>query len=183
MAAGATQKRSSRPAVVSKTAWTQLAVHRVHLPSGAVVDIKIPDLSLLIAGGAVPEKLKHTALRELTQQIRDVHEPTALGETAGQSLIDEEHIIGLAELTRWLVTQTLVDPKVTEAEIASGVVPNEDLVMLTQIASRERNTDARGVELGIEPIDRWEVFRQYHGCEETCSKCDHAIEELSTRAR
>lgn len=50
--------------IVSKSKWAQRAVHRVTLPSGARVRIRIPDLSLLLAGDAVPDELRGVALEE-----------------------------------------------------------------------------------------------------------------------
>ncbi len=182
MAQGATaqKKRPSRPQIVSKAKWAGLAVHTVTLPSGAVVRIKIPDLSLLLAGGAVPDRLRTVALRQLTEDIRDAQASPAAVD-APPIEIDEEHLVGLAELTRWLVAQTLVEPEVTEVEIEDGIVPNEDILMLTQFASRERTVDAAGMRLGVEPIDRWEVWRGFHGCPDDCEHCSAAVEALTTR--
>lgn len=180
MAAGATAtaKRRSSRTVTSKTAWSALAIHTITLPSSAIVKIRLPDISILMAGDAVPERLRGIAIRELSKQIRDV-QATALGDVVPD--IQAEEIADLMGLNRWLVTQTLVEPELSEAELEAGAIPNEDFLMLTQLASRERDTDARGVRLGVEPVERWAAFKQFHGCADECEACNDAIEELSTR--
>jgi hypothetical protein len=175
----ATQLETESPEIISKSGWGELALHTITLPSGAVVKIRIPDLSLLLASELVPGRLKEIALVSLAEQIRDVR-AAVLGEQA-DPMLRAEQVAELAGLSRWLVTQTVHEPKVSEAEIEAGVMPNEDFIMLTQIASRERFTDARDVWIGVEPKDRWEGWRRHHECVEDCPACAALRKEFSTR--
>src|SRR2546421_717747 len=88
--------------IVAKDAWGRLGIHTVQLWSGAWVRIRVPDLTLLLVGEAIPSGL-------------------------------------------------------------------------------ERVVDARGVRLGVETIDRWELWRLTHGCAEECESCKELIDQLSTR--
>lgn len=185
MARGATQQKSARPKrqIVSKEKWSNLAIHTVTLPSSAVVKIKIPDLSLLLAGGAVPERLKTVAIRDLSDRIRALSGQSVedVGEAETDPGLDEQEIADLVDLTRWLVMTTLVEPQVTENEIRAGMIPNEDLEMLAEFASRTRTKDALGVRLGVTPVSVFEIWQQAHGCEEECEHCIEALEASSTR--
>ena len=182
MAAGAAQKsRPSKPQITSKATWGELAVHTVTLPSSAVVKIKIPDLSVLVSGGAVPEQLKLAAMRELSEQLRGLSPGADLEQGQPDADVEEEHITSLVELTRWLVVTMVVEPELTEEDVTSGLIPSEDIEMLAEFASRQRVTDARGVRLGVTPSSVFEIWQAEHGCEEDCEQCVAAIELSSTR--
>lgn len=171
----------TRPEVTSKEAWGQLGTHTVTLPSGAVVKIRLPDLTLLLAGDAVPDHLRTVALDEIANALN--LRTSAELETAGT--VTTERISGLAELQRFMVSQMLVEPKFTEDELADPVTapPAEDQKMLAELAGRERDTDARGVRIGVEPLDRWELWRQAHNCPDQCDHCAEVIDVLSSLVR
>jgi hypothetical protein len=181
-AAAAKKTAPKRPAVTSKDAWEALGIHTITLPSGAVVDIRIPDLSLLLAGDAVPEQLRGAALQEIVTAFSSAKgdEEARAAEAMGKLATDPEGLNQLVDLYRWLVTVTLVDPVITEEELRTRKFPSEDLTMITEFAGRRRLMDARGVTLGIEPIDRWDLWRQAHVCDEECPACEAVINGLST---
>lgn len=171
----------------SKAAWAQRSVHTVTCPSGAVVRIRIPDLSMLLAQDAVPDRLRAVALQKVSEAFAEalrtpVADP-AEGEEPSAPTLDVEALKELAELHQWLVTQMLVEPELTLEDLEGPVEerpPGDDLTMLVQIASRERHTDARGVVLGVEPLSRWERFRDRHGCGEDCRACQEVVGDFSS---
>ncbi|MEK6252798.1 MAG: hypothetical protein AABM43_12885 [Actinomycetota bacterium] len=168
--------------MTGKDAWEALGVHTVTLPSGAVVKIRIPDLSLLIAGDALPEQLRGAALEELLGSLSqvDVSDDAAAAQVIQKVASDASGLNTLVDLYRWLVTETVIEPELTEEDLKDRKLPTEDLTMLVEFAGRRRNVDARGVTLGIEPIERWDTFRQMHGCAEECEACTAVIGEFST---
>ena len=184
-----TEAAVSRPpaadqGIVSPEEWAQLAHHTITLPSGARVKVRIPDLTLLIAQDAVPEKLRGVALREVLAAMGALTAKPDASEEAAEAaapLFDAEKIRTLAELHFFLVSEMLVEPKLTPEQAATGGLPNEDLELLVQIATRERDTDARGVVLGVLPLSRFERFRHHHGCGEGCEACAAFRQEFSTR--
>ena len=70
----ATHTATADTDVTSKEAWAKRGVHRVTLPSGAVVHIRIPDLGLLLAADAVPEALRDIAMRAVVEAIQGLGE-------------------------------------------------------------------------------------------------------------
>jgi hypothetical protein len=53
--------------------------------------------------------------------------------------------------------------------------------MVSEIVQRLRVTDARGVRIGVEPLDRWASFREAHGCpDQDCPGCAQLVRELSS---
>lgn len=155
-----TAKNESQPKPIgSKTQWAKLAVHTIQLPSGAWVQIRIPDLTILLLGDAVPEGLRGVALEQVFEDIRSTIAPDT-EETKAEP--DEEERMNalrrLTELQRWLVVQMVIDPKLEPEDLDK--IPSEDLNLLTLIAIRERDRDARGVTIGVDPLSRWELFRE-----------------------
>jgi len=84
---------------------------------------------------------------------------------------------------RFLISRALVDPELSYDELQEGSPvrpPQEDLDLLVEILTRGRDTDAAGVKLGVEPLDRWATFREFHGCEPGCPSCQEVVDALST---
>lgn len=161
----------------SKAGWRRRGLHRVTLPSSQRVLMRIPDLAKMVEGpeSAIPGHLLAIALREVIDQTdaaRTLVDQIKAGET------DEavKTVGELNELERWIVTQSVVEPEITVDDINEGLIPPEDLAMIAAIARRERFTDARGVTIGVAPLDDFAVFRDAHGCaqgdgEEGCEAC------------
>jgi hypothetical protein len=181
MAVAAAKPKHERPKTITTGAWASLGIHTITLPSSAVVKIRIPDLSMLLAGEAVPEHLRAVAFDAVRSAIKAENRRVGLQAIDDSSdELNHERLKGLADLNRFLVSHTLLEPTMTEEDLLSTTLPVEDLAMLTQIASRERTTDARGVQIGVEPIDRWELWRQAHECESGCEGCAEVLAELSS---
>lgn len=171
------KKTESPPAAVtSKSAWQKLTKHHVTCPSGAVVRIRIPNLASLVAMDAVPEQLKGAALREIAQELVGSLQAVADG-GASEVKLSEEDVKALYELNEWMLCWSLIEPEITPADLPE--LPEEDLEMLVQIVSRERDVDARGVRLGVEPLSRLERFRHHHECPPGCEACEAALRDLS----
>lgn len=183
-----TPSAPSRPEI-SKQAWAQLAVHTITCPTGAVVRIRIPDLAMLLAGDAVPDHLRATALELIMAEIRGPQPAAVPAETQltepdeQRQQRDLETIKEVSELHLWLIAQMLLEPAYTADELREGAhtrPPSEDMFFLTQIARRERDTDARGVKLGVDRLSRWERFRHHHGCPEGCEACSLTVQDFSS---
>jgi len=138
---------------VSKTAWKRLAVHTITVNSGARLKIKFPDMSSLLRADALPTELVHVA-------FMDKFAPDMLRQIIGDADKEAELLRNFDDLQNRLIVEMLVEPKLTLDEL--HLVPQEDLEMLKEIAMRERNTDARGVILGVVPLDVFATFREAH---------------------
>jgi hypothetical protein len=171
---------STPPSSVSDRAaeWAKKAVHRITLESGMEVEIRLPDLAILIEGDALPERLR-TVAAELWQ----TGAPALVGAPDGEGppSLDMEMVKGLAALRRHLAAMCLVDPPLSAEELQSSGVPAEDIDLLASIAMRERDTDARGVKLGVMPLSRFDTFREEHGCPPDCPACEAVSGRFSTR--
>lgn len=177
MAATATQKRANALAPNrTKEQWGKKAVHIVACPSGMEVKIRIPNLGLLLEGDALPQTLRNAALTELVDPISaQVTRAAGGGE---KPAIGIEEVKDLYDLHKWLVVQTVIEPELELDDLPD--LPQEDLEMLTQIATRERTTDALGRSLGVEPLSRYETFRTEHKCATGCEACEKVVGVFST---
>jgi hypothetical protein len=166
---------------ISKDAWAGLGVHRLTLPSGAVVRARIPDLSMLLANDMVPQELRAAALTKVMDEIRGDTNLGEEGETQAVARDDEKDFMQIKDtvaLHLYLVQQMLVEPELELEDLER--INSEDLTFLISIARRERNRDAAGVKLGVARIDEWATFQHEHECPEGCEKCEAALEQLST---
>jgi hypothetical protein len=143
---------------VTKEEWGRAAVHTITLPSGAVVKIKLPDLAALIKGGQIPNPLL-----EVAQKIGAGEPVTAPEEGKGEGDekgISKELIGQISDFHSFLVSETVVEPTVTQEEVESGAVPTEDIAVIVQFALRERDFDVVGHHLGgLEKVTEFRKFR------------------------
>lgn len=176
----------AKPRIASKEQLAALGVHTVTLHGGAQARIRIPDLSLLVAVDAVPEQLRMSALTRVMEEIHGAPPAEMVPETNGSPVdLDESErtIKEFVHLHIWLVSQMFVEPEYTFDELMPGspVRPSdENMVLLIQLATRGRDTDAAGVKLGIEPLSRWETFRKHHKCRPACAACVATLSDFST---
>lgn len=176
---------SARP-TVTKAKWAGRAIHTAECPSGAWVRIRIPDLSLLLAGDAVPADLRSTAVRKVMEELGEAPDSSQNGSQEPAAAPEEEprlaHLQEMVELYRWLVTEMLIDPEYTYDEIKDPLLrpPDDDLAFLIAIATRRRATDAGGRALGVMPLGYFERFRHWHKCPQDCPACAEGIQEFST---
>lgn len=132
---------SDRPKT-TKTAWKKAAVHNICLESGVRVDIRIPDLPVLIESGELPQHLIDAALGVASGQQQT---PTV-------DLIKKER-----EFTDFLILRTVVDPVLEPADVRE--LPPEDKELLVRIATRRTDLDAEGEHIG--GLSSSEKFRRF----------------------
>ncbi len=125
-------------------AWKKAGLHTPLLPSGSRVTIRIPDLPRLIETGKIPNHLLDAALGVAAND--EDAQPT-------KELITQQR-----EFTDSLVLLTVVEPKLTEADMED--VPYEDKEMIVAFATRQRDLDAEGEHLaGLTKSDKFRKFR------------------------
>lgn len=171
---------SSQPAapetsreIASFDEWQKSGLHKVWTHGGVQVVIRIPDLFTLIQEDAIPETLRGAALRE-------IETGSAVGGNTGEtgSGVDWDTVKQAAQLYEHIAYQMIVKPPMTIEQFRT--LPAEDRDMLRDLAMRQRNTDARGVRLGVEPLEKWATFRDAHRCAPDCTACEEAQRQLST---
>lgn len=124
--------------------WKKARQHKVTLPSGTEVTIQVPNLALLVKTGQLPN--------ELVQQ--------AIG-TLQANKLTAEAIAEQADFYAKLVCATVKEPAVTEDDVlGDNPLPFEDVEMLVEIATRQRDLDALGHHIGGLHTSRdWRAFR------------------------
>lgn len=170
----------------SLAAWKNRRAHHIQIDSGAWVDVLFQDLAKLIQGDAVPEGLKHVALQQSLapgEMVRKIFDSIEAGETEKAMDLATK----LDELDKWMVSESVITPKLTREDVDE--LPPGDIEMLCDIIGRRRKTDARGVFLGVVPLDLFTTFRELHdgdapadhqaGLDPSCSACIAGVELLS----
>lgn len=129
---------------VTISAWKKAAKHYPLCPSGVRVGLRIPDLPTLIVAGDIPQHLLDTAVG------------VASGEDVTPSI---DLIKQQKEFTDTLVRLTVVEPKLTEEDLAE--IPFEDKEFIVAVATRQRDIDAEGEH--IAGLSSSEKFRRFRG--------------------
>lgn len=139
---------------VSKAVWKKSGVHTVTLPSGAVVDIRIPNLAQMAKAGELDNDLLSAAVPDGAA--------AAPGAEATELSVEEKraNLTKLADFHAWLVSITLVEPKLTPEEVID-TVPTPDIEVLVEFASRRRDIDATGHHIGGLEVSA--EFRKFRG--------------------
>lgn len=134
-------------AVKSAAEWKKAKDHpNVLLPSGVRVTIRIPDLAGMMETGIIPSDYMEIATR-LAKKVENNEAPT-------QEDMSEE-----AKFERILLTKTVIEPEITEADVPD--LPVEDRGMLAQFAMRQRDLDAEGEHIaGLTKSDKFNRFRE-----------------------
>ena len=132
----------------TKTSWKKAAVHEgVTLPSGTVVSIKLPNLSLMLRTGQLPNGLVEAAVNQ--QNAID----------SGNPQITAEMIEQQWDFYAFLVSKTVVEPEISQEDVAE--IPAEDIEMIVEFATRQRDMDA--VYRHLSGLDTQESFRRFRG--------------------
>lgn len=131
---------------ITAAQWKKNAVHVVMCPSGTQVSIRIPDLPAMIEAGELPQHLLEAALGVASGSLTE-KTPT------------KELIVQQKEFTDRLVLKTVVEPKITESDVAD--IPYEDKEFLVSVATRQRDLDAEGEHIG--GLMKSEKFRKFRG--------------------
>ena len=133
--------------VASLAQLEKAGTHKIRLHSGALVEIRLPDIAELIESGVIPQHLLQTA----TQMANAM-------QTGQAPEVTQETVIQQKEFVNAVTIATLVNPKV-DAETVTKV-PIEDRELITQIATRSRDVDAVGDHIGgLHTSEKWRRFR------------------------
>lgn len=171
--------------------WLQRGLHRAELWSGMKVVFRFPTLGELITGGHLSDRLLELALLEYgdpgaTLKLVADAAAIAVDEQKPQEERDaaarrgEQFGHDIAELNRELAAAALVEPTMTVEQLADPRFPIDDLELLAALINRQAAYDAAGRRIGVEPLDTFRLFRDQHGCAESCPACEQARGELST---
>lgn len=133
------------PKATTAAQWKKSAVHYPLLPSGTRIGLKIPDLPALIEAGQIPQHLLDAAIGVAGGTTPDA--PT------------KELIAQQREFTDLVVQISVVDPKLTDADVKD--VPYEDKELIVSLATRQRDLDAEGEH--IAGLSTSEKFRRFRG--------------------
>lgn len=127
---------------VTKGQWKKSATHEgITLPSGAVVDIRIPNLPAMVKAGKLPNQLVEVATQ-----------------AAATGQVPDDLLERLDEYNNFLVVNTVAAPEVEESDVPD--LPYEDVEMIVAFATRQIDTDAIGHHLaGLETVDSFRRFR------------------------
>lgn len=126
------------------------AVHKdVTLPSGAIVDIKLPNLSQMIKAQTLPNDLVEAALKQQVQP----------GEGEEPKMLTREDLEQDWDFVEFIVPLVLHTPKVKTEDVAD--LDPMDVTMLANFAARRTDIDAVGHQLG--GLDTQASFRQHRG--------------------
>lgn len=127
------------------------AIHKdVTLPSGAIVEIKLPNLSQMIRAGTLPNDLVDAALK---QQVAPGEDPDAA------KMLTREDLEQDWDFIEFIVPLVLHKPEV-KAEDVKDLDPM-DVTMLANFAARRTDIDAVGCQIG--GLDTQESFRRHRG--------------------
>lgn len=128
----------------NKAAWKKARRHTVTLPSGFVVEIEVPNLALLVKTGYLPNELVTQALGVLKDGVVT---PEVINE-------QPEFYAKLAK-----ITVKSVDLEYDDV-IGDDAIPYEDVEMIIEFATRQRDLDAVGHHLGgLHTVKEWQTFR------------------------
>lgn len=122
-------------------AWKKAKRHNITLPSGVEVEVEIPNLPLLIKTGQFPNDLMEAAIGAIQRQE-----------------INKELIEQQADFYNKLVVLAVKSPEITEEDVAE--LPYEDVELIVEIATRNRDLDALGRHIaGLHRSAEWRTFR------------------------
>lgn len=121
--------------------WKKARQHDITLPSGIEVSIIIPNLPLMVKTGQIPNDLLDAALGAIQKQ------------EVTPELIKEQ-----SDFFHLLVLTMVKEPEITEEDIPE--LPYEDIELLVEIGTRQRDIDAVGNQIaGLHKSEDWRKFR------------------------
>lgn len=169
----------------SAAAWKKRGgPHRITLPSGQRVLARVLGLASLARLDGLPEDLTDALVLHVAN-LEQGGLPAVIAADLGKVTSDPEaaarvnqRVTDFGRLTKLLVTEALVEPKLTLADLEK--IPEDDLEMLMRIVTGRQDFDAKGVRIGVEPIDAWATFPEHHGCKPDCEACTRALAALSS---
>lgn len=128
--------------VSSASAWKKRKVHKdITLPSGAQVDVELPNLAQLVKSGTLPNELLEAAVKQNR------------ADEISRELLEETW-----DFTRFIVPLTVASPKIEASDVDE--LPIEDVEMLAAFAARRTDIDAVGHHLaGLEAVASFRDLR------------------------
>jgi hypothetical protein len=160
MAAG--KQSASEPKIATVAELKRSRVITAQLPSGAWVKIRPPNMELHLVNGGLPTSLRAVA----SQSSKELNRKLADEETGLESLKE------MYDYLDRTVRMMIVEPDISEIENLDDVFKPVDYHWLLEVAQRETDVDAQGRMLwGVEPLNRWALFRGEHDCDEDCPAC------------
>lgn len=178
--------RSSEAWAGSPADWKRRAgPHRVTLNSGMRALIRVLGMGVLSRLEALPDDLTQAVILhyEHIEQgglVAVIAENMVAGGQGDQEAAERALKLtrDLGELTRRIVVEALIEPKMTLAELDE--IPELDLEELMRISTGRQAFDAEGVTIGVEPLDPWAQFRHLHNCTPDCAGCAELVDRYST---
>lgn len=170
-----TPRSTAKPAATGRETtdlgvWKKRAIlYGVTLPSGAVVDLKQLTLETHLTYGRTPDTLRVVATADLRAKLNDTDLTQQDRASALQEYVDHQ---------RALLVEMLVSPTITVDDLPD--IPEQDVEFLVRVANRSATEDAAGRTLGFEPLNKWAIFRDFHGCADDCPSCGAVRDTLST---
>jgi hypothetical protein len=157
------------------------------------VEVRIPALTELIRNEAVPDRLRAIALKSAAHpeglrgvvgdQLRAANE----AKTPDEELVKDDSALlqaidDVIEIQKRLIVESVrVDGELlTLEDLDDPDFPAPDAEFYGLVMLRETEYDARGVRLGIEPLDTWARFRDFHDCGPDCVSCTALQDEFSS---
>jgi hypothetical protein len=183
-----TKKTTSNPP------WKQQARawHQVTPPSGMDgMELRIPSLTVLIRNEAVPERLRAIALKSAAHPaaLRGVmaDELRAAEGQPDEEIVQDDSALKQAiedvvDIQKRLIVESVRvgGTMLTLDDLDDPDFPAPDAEWLGGVMLREIDYDARGVRLGIEPLEAFSRFRHFHDCSEGCGACAALQDEFSS---
>lgn len=171
--------------------------HSVTPPSGMEeMELRIPGLTELIRNEAVPERLRAIALKAaahpqglrgvVADALTDENKQEAEGKSMEEAIKEDSELRQAVEdivsIQKRLITQSVRvgGEMLTVQDLEDPDFPAPDAEWLGAVMLREIEYDARGVRLGIEPLDSWARFRDFHDCGPSCVSCRALQDEFSS---
>jgi len=140
----------------------------VTMPSGAKVRIRPPNMDVYALAGGLPARLRPLTTPSSAELNRRLTTEAQTEKEVEANKLAAEYLVEIARLT-------IVEPdlsKLTTFEELDEILLPVDFHWLLQIGQRETDVDGTGKRMwGVEPLDRWRRFRDFHGCAEDCPAC------------
>ena len=135
------------------------------MPGGHEFLVRPPNMELHALSGGLPSKLRRLSTVSSQELNR-----TLASEGEGDEALAETRDY-LVSVVRLMVLDPDLSGLSSWEEIDAVLLP-EDFHFLLELGQRERSYDAVGRRLwGLEPLGRWETFREVHSCAEDCEAC------------
>jgi hypothetical protein len=175
------------PETLQPTSLEQLEASRAgklaRAPSGNVYRLRQINLERFALAGGLPPLIAHIAT-EGQDAVNAMFEAMAKKETTPEEREANQEIVGFLDR---LVLNSVKEPALTSDHLgrpgeldSDPALPPIDYEWLIAVAFRNVDVDADGRRLwGVEPFDRFRLFRELHRCPEDCEGCERVRDSIS----